>query len=73
MIKMLFGITYGKCCWRKFLADTGNKYLLIGQAMFKGKDDESVRLFCHGVKVAFKIMEDNSKLYSISRQEKKRK
>ena len=61
MIKNAFRYVHTEVLGEKFLADTGNKYLLIGQAPFKGKVDESGEtILPSGVKVRLQIMEDNS-------------
>ena len=61
MIKNAFRYVHTEVLGEKFLADTGNKYLLIGQAPCKGKVDESGEtILPSGVKVRLQIMEDNS-------------
>lgn len=45
----------------KFLADTGNRYVLVGQRPYKGKTDEKGNtLIDSGVTVTLQIIEDSS-------------
>lgn len=45
----------------KFLADTGNMYVLVGQRAYKGKTDEKGNtLIDSGVTVTLQIIEDSS-------------
>lgn len=61
MIKNAFRYVHTEVLGEKFLADTGNKYLLIGQSPFKEKVDElGETILPEGVKVRLQIMEDNS-------------
>ena len=61
MIKNAFRYVHTEVLGEKFLNDTGNKYLLIGQSPFKGKVDElGETILPEGVKVRLQIMEDNS-------------
>ena len=61
MIKNAFRYVKTEVLGEKFVADTENKYLLIGQAPFRGKVDESGEtILPEGVKVRLQIMQDNS-------------
>ena len=61
MIKNAYLYAKTEVLGEKFLKDTKNKYLLIGQSPFKGKIDESGEVILpEGVKVRLQIIEDQS-------------
>lgn len=61
MIKNAFRYVRTEVDGEKFLKDTGNKYMLISQSPFKGKENENGEVILPtGVKVRLQIMEDFS-------------
>lgn len=61
MIKNAYLYAKTEVLGEKFLKDTKNKYLLIGQSPFNGKIDESGEVILpEGVKVRLQIIEDQS-------------